>query len=47
MKIGIITFQNVQNYGAALQCKALYNYLVESCNEVEIIDYRCTIVENS
>lgn len=39
MKIGIITFQNAENYGAVLQCKALYTYLAECGNNVEIIDY--------
>ena len=47
MKIGIITFQNAENYGAVLQCKALYTYLAECGNNVEIIDYRCPTVENT
>ena len=47
MKIGIITFQNAENYGAVLQCKALYTYLNASGNEVEIIDYRCPVVESA
>ena len=47
MKIGIITFQNAENYGAVLQCKALYTYLNASDNEVEIIDYRCSAVESA
>lgn len=47
MKIGIVTFQNAENYGAALQCKALYTYLAASGNVVEIIDYRCPAIENA
>ena len=45
MKIGIITFQNAENYGAVLQCKALYTYLVASGNDVRVIDYRSPVVE--
>lgn len=47
MKIGIVTFQSAENYGAALQCKALYTYLAASGNDVEIIDYRCPAIENA
>ena len=47
MKIGIITFQNVENYGAVLQCRALYTYLVASGNDVQVIDYRCPVVESA
>ena len=47
MKIGMITFQNTENYGAALQCRALYTYLVASGNDVQVIDYRCPAVENT
>ena len=47
MKIGIITFQNVENYGAVLQCRALYTYLVASGNDVQVIDYRCPVVEGA
>ena len=47
MEIGIITFQNVENYGAALQCRALYTFLVESGNDVQVIDYRCPVVESA
>ena len=45
MKIGLITFQRTENYGAALQCRALYTYLSKLGNEVEIMDYRNSIVE--
>ena len=47
MKIGIITFQRAENYGAALQCKALYTYLADLGHEVEVIDYRSPAVENA
>lgn len=35
------------NYGALLQCKALYTYLAKFGNNVEIIDYRCPTIENA
>lgn len=41
MKIGILTFHNVPNYGAALQAFALKTYLSELGNTVGIIDYQC------
>ena len=47
MKIGIVTFQRAENYGAALQCKALYTYLSEKENDVEIIDYNCISIANA
>ena len=47
MKIGIVTFQRAVNYGAALQCMALYKYLSGKGNDVEIIDYDCTAVKNA
>lgn len=40
MKAGIITYHSVWNYGAALQCVALYHKLQESGLDVEIIDYQ-------
>lgn len=40
VKIGIITYHNVWNYGAALQCVALYHKLKEMGIDVEIIDYQ-------
>ena len=39
MKIGIITFQFVDNYGAVLQAYALKRYLSEKGNEVSIVNY--------
>ncbi|ODH00812.1 hypothetical protein A4S05_31515 [Nostoc sp. KVJ20] len=42
MKIGIITFHHVDNYGATLQAYALWNFLNSQGYDVEIIDYRPT-----
>ncbi len=39
MKIGILTFHYVDNYGAVLQTYALYRYLTSLGCTVEIIDY--------
>lgn len=47
MKIGIITYQRAENFGAALQCRALYEYLRTKGHDVEIIDYRNPIIEKS
>lgn len=47
MKIGITTFQRADNYGALLQCYALFR-CVEKIDEnvrVEVIDYRNSYVE--
>lgn len=38
MKIGIITVQRAPNFGAQLQCYALYSYLRGQGHDVEIID---------
>lgn len=40
MKIGIITFHFVSNYGAVLQCYALQEYLKGHGYNVEVINYR-------
>lgn len=40
MKIGILTFHSVDNYGAVLQAYALQAFLVSQGHHVEIIDYR-------
>ena len=37
-RIGILTFQKIENYGAALQCFALWHYLKEQGYDVEVID---------
>lgn len=39
-KIGIVTFHFPTNYGAKLQCVALFKYLQKMDSEVKIIDYR-------
>ena len=41
MKIGILTFHNVPNYGAALQAFALKKYLTKLGNTVSVIDFQC------
>ncbi|MBH8551089.1 polysaccharide pyruvyl transferase family protein [Nostocaceae cyanobacterium CENA357] len=40
MKIGIMTFHHIDNYGATLQAYALWSFLRDQGYEVEIIDYR-------
>ena len=40
MKLGILTFHSVDNYGAVLQAFALQMYLKTLGHDVEIIDYR-------
>lgn len=39
-KIGIITFHFAENFGASLQCFALYNYIREHNGDCIIINYR-------
>lgn len=45
MKIGILTFHRALNYGAVLQCYALYSILNDLGHDVKIIDYRPDYVE--
>lgn len=45
MKIGILTFHRALNYGAVLQCNALYTTLKSMGHEPEIIDYRPESIE--
>lgn len=45
MKIGILTFHRAINYGAVLQCYALYKTLADMGHDVEIIDYRPSSIE--
>lgn len=45
MKIGILTFHRAINYGAVLQCYALYSTLNGMGHDVEVIDYRPTYIE--
>lgn len=40
MKLGILTFHSVDNFGAVLQAFALQHYLEAQGHDVEIIDYR-------
>jgi len=40
MKIGIITFHHIDNYGATLQAYGLWSFLKNQGYDVEIIDYR-------
>lgn len=40
MRIGILTFHYVSNYGAVIQCYALSHFLAKLGHEVEVIDYR-------
>ena len=49
MKIGILTFQNAENYGAVLQCYALQEHLKKLYpnDEICVIDYRNTLIDNS
>lgn len=39
MKIGILTFHRARNYGAVLQCYALFYYLTSLGHDVEVVDY--------
>jgi len=39
MKIGILTYQRAENYGAMLQCYALKTYLEQQGYLVEMVDY--------
>ncbi len=41
MKVGILTFHNIPNYGAALQAVALCNAVSKLGLECEIINYKC------
>ncbi len=47
MKTGILTYQNTLNFGAALQCYALFRSIELMGIDVEIIDYRNTQITNS
>lgn len=46
MKIGILTFHRAINYGALLQCNALYTVLKSMGHDVEVIDYRPDSIEH-
>lgn len=45
MRIGILTFHRAINYGAVLQCYALYRTLGKLGHDVEVIDYRPDYIE--
>lgn len=45
MKIGILTFHRALNYGAVLQCYALFEALKGLGHDVEVIDYRAPYIE--
>lgn len=45
VKVGIITFQRADNYGAILQCYALYKTIADLNCDVEVIDYRNPVIE--
>lgn len=45
IKVGIITFQRADNYGAMLQCYALYRVLKDYGLNVEVVDYRNKYIE--
>lgn len=45
MRIGILTFHRALNYGAVLQCYALYQVLKEMGHNIEVIDYRPSAIE--
>lgn len=46
-KVGILTYQRSLNYGATLQCHALFKTLQGFGLQVEVIDYRCEAVERN
>ncbi len=45
MKIGILTFHRAINFGAILQCYALYRTLNDMGHDVEVVDYRPAYIE--
>lgn len=45
MKIGILTFHSAENYGASLQCYALYQFLSEH-HDVEVVNYTNPVIGN-
>lgn len=46
MKVGILTFHRAENFGAIMQVYALQTYLKGLGLNVEIIDYRCFMIES-
>jgi len=47
MKVGILTFHRADNYGAVLQTYALYSQCMAMGYNTEVIDYRCSAIENA
>lgn len=45
MNIGILTFHRADNYGAILQVYALQRKLIDKGYSTDIIDYRCSAIE--
>lgn len=45
MKIGIVTFQKYNNYGAVLQCYGLQHVLKKMGHVPEFVDYRCEYID--
>ena len=45
MKIGILTFQNANNYGALLQAYALQSVLVTKGHQADLINYYCEAIQ--
>ncbi|MCM1125565.1 MAG: polysaccharide pyruvyl transferase family protein [Lachnospiraceae bacterium] len=41
MKVGILTFQDTNNFGSLLQTYALYKVFVDNNIDCEVIDYQC------
>lgn len=46
MKIRVITFQRANNYGAILQCYALYAYIKKLNPDTKVVDYRNPYIES-
>ena len=44
MKVGVITFQQSNNYGAILQSYALQKQIDKLGHEAELIDYQCNYI---
>lgn len=45
MKIGMLTYHNANNFGAALQAFALERYLIQNGIDCEYLDYSCEKIE--
>lgn len=47
MRVGILTYHNTLNFGALMQCYALYKACFNLGAEVEVIDYRNWVIKNN